>query len=221
MNIVLPEKFYYKGKGTIRNSVAVVKGNELIINGTVPFKDMMYDLTYAIEGKKRCYYCGRTFPRRKLTLDHKFPLDVGGPTIPNNMVPCCSHCNSEKANMNMYQYKEYLALESIKEKRKLRKEVCRKHEEMRHMHCYELPADWVSEISLATIIVEMFFDAKFKGNKYRRIKEFYETYGYLQKPIIVNARHYLFSGFTELMYAREIGLQTVPAIVLDNVKVIL
>lgn len=44
-----------------------------------------------------CAYCGCT-PRRsvKLTKDHVVPISTGGRTVPSNMVPACSSCNSSK-----------------------------------------------------------------------------------------------------------------------------
>lgn len=219
MNIVLPESFYYKGAS--QNNFARVEGSDLVIRGTIPFKEMMYALTYAIKGNTKCCYCGNTIPKGSVTIDHMYPLDVGGPTIPNNMVPACSKCNCDKSNMTFAQYQKYLDEEDLREKRKIRKAINEEHELKRKEKIYELPKDWVSEIKLSTVVVELFFDEKFKGNKYQSIKEFYETYGFLKKPVIVNGSHYLFNGFTELIFARDIGLQKIPAIVLDNVKVML
>lgn len=219
MNIVLPEKFYFKGAS--RENFARVEDGNLVIRGTVPFKKMMYDLAYKISGTTKCFYCGKTISKGKLTLDHMYPLDLGGPTIPDNMVPACSKCNSEKSNMTCAQYKEFHLIRDHKERRILKRNVNEYHETMRRKRIYELPKNWVTDIALSTVIVELFFKEKFKGTKYNNIKRFYENYGFLQKPIIVNKNHYLFNGFTEIVFAREIGLQKVPAIVLDNVKVIL
>lgn len=219
MNIVLPNDFYYEGAS--RENFAKVENGILVIRGTIPFKDMMYDLTYAYRGTTKCYYCGKPLQEGESTLDHMYPLDQGGPTIPNNMVPSCRKCNSEKSNMTCDQYREYTVIEDRRRKRYIKRKICEMHEILRQKQIYQLPPDWVTEIKLYTVIVEMFFDENFKGTKYKAIKEFYEKYGFLKKPIIVNRSHYLFSGFTELMYAREIGLKTIPAIVLENVKVIL
>lgn len=42
----------------------------------------------------RCAYCG-TKPR-KLTIDHVVPISKGGGTVPENIVPACSFCNTSK-----------------------------------------------------------------------------------------------------------------------------
>ena len=54
MNIVLPEKFYFKGAS--RENFARVEDGNLVIRGTVPFKKMMYDLAYKISGTTKCFY---------------------------------------------------------------------------------------------------------------------------------------------------------------------
>lgn len=45
-----------------------------------------------------CQYCGRTFPREELNLDHVIPRDQGGKTTWENIVCSCIRCNSRKAN---------------------------------------------------------------------------------------------------------------------------
>lgn len=43
-----------------------------------------------------CYYCGKKFPFKELTLDHIVPLARGGTTTPGNVVPACRACNKNK-----------------------------------------------------------------------------------------------------------------------------
>lgn len=44
-----------------------------------------------------CAYCGCTTKRgQRLTRDHLQPISNGGETIPENIVPACSSCNSSK-----------------------------------------------------------------------------------------------------------------------------
>ncbi|MFW5901790.1 MAG: HNH endonuclease [Thermodesulfobacteriota bacterium] len=43
-----------------------------------------------------CYYCGRRFPARELTMDHIVPIARGGKTTKGNVVPCCKECNTRK-----------------------------------------------------------------------------------------------------------------------------
>lgn len=219
MNIVLPEKFHYEG--TQRKGYAEVKDNQLIIYGTVPFKDLMYSLTYAIYGKDKCYFCGKPLENEGATLDHLYPQDLGGPTIPNNMVPACSHCNNDKSNLTCEQYQKLISLTDKREIKKFKREISDERELLRKNRQYDIPEEWLTDIKLSTVIVELFFEEKPRGTKYRNTAEFYKKYGYFQRPLIVNKSHYLFSGFTELIVARLLSMQKIPAIVLDNVKVVL
>ena len=48
--------------------------------------------------KNTCQYCGRSFDRKDLNLDHVIPRDRGGPTTWENIVCSCIECNTLKAN---------------------------------------------------------------------------------------------------------------------------
>lgn len=43
-----------------------------------------------------CHYCGGTFSRDELTLDHIVPVARGGRSTRGNLVVCCRKCNQEK-----------------------------------------------------------------------------------------------------------------------------
>lgn len=43
-----------------------------------------------------CHYCGKTFPRDELTMDHIVPIARGGKSTKGNVVPCCKQCNNDK-----------------------------------------------------------------------------------------------------------------------------
>lgn len=218
MIIGLPEKYEYRGENG--RVLAEVSRGELIIRGRVPFRKIMYDLTYALKGRSTCFYCGREIPENKVTLDHLYPKDIGGPTVPDNMEVACEHCNCEKASLTYEQFVNYMALDG-KEQNRLKRFVTSHRHQIRLNHQYELPEEWINNIELSSIIVEWIFKEQYKGEKYNNIREFYEKYGCFQKPIVVNSNYYLFDGFTQMVYARDIGLQTVPAIILENVKILL
>ena len=44
-----------------------------------------------------CQYCGKTFPRKNLNLDHVMPKSQGGRTTWENIVCSCIPCNMRKA----------------------------------------------------------------------------------------------------------------------------
>lgn len=48
--------------------------------------------------RNTCQFCGRTFDRKDLNLDHVIPRDRGGPTTWENIVCSCVVCNTRKAN---------------------------------------------------------------------------------------------------------------------------
>ena len=52
-----------------------------------------------------CQYCGRTFARAQLNLDHVVPRQFGGLTTWTNVVCSCVACNSRKANRTPEQAK--------------------------------------------------------------------------------------------------------------------
>lgn len=45
-----------------------------------------------------CQYCGETFARIELTLDHIKPRSKGGRNAWDNLVTCCQPCNRRKAD---------------------------------------------------------------------------------------------------------------------------
>ena len=50
-----------------------------------------------------CMYCGRAFPRQKLTRDHVEPVSRGGADTWENVVAACFACNSRKGGRNPAQ----------------------------------------------------------------------------------------------------------------------
>ncbi len=56
----------------------------------------------------RCYYCGKEFPVRELTMDHIVPIIRGGKSTKGNMVPACKECNNRKKHMLPIEWDEYL-----------------------------------------------------------------------------------------------------------------
>lgn len=48
--------------------------------------------------RNMCQYCGETFDRKDLNLDHVIPRDRGGPTSWENIACSCIECNTRKAN---------------------------------------------------------------------------------------------------------------------------
>lgn len=60
-------------------------------------------LKYLVKKTKECPYCGQDLGNRP-HLDHIYPVSKGGLSIVENLVWCCSTCNSLKADKGLMQY---------------------------------------------------------------------------------------------------------------------
>lgn len=49
----------------------------------------------------QCQYCGGRPPREEMTIDHVVPRSRGGRTVWENVVLCCSKCNTRKGNRQL------------------------------------------------------------------------------------------------------------------------
>jgi 5-methylcytosine-specific restriction endonuclease McrA len=57
----------------------------------------------------RCYYCGKSLPSHRLTMDHIVPLARGGKSKKGNVVPACKDCNNKKKYLLPIEWEAYLA----------------------------------------------------------------------------------------------------------------
>lgn len=55
-----------------------------------------------------CYYCGRNFSPKELTMDHLVPLARGGKSSKGNLVTACKECNNKKKSMLPLEWEEYM-----------------------------------------------------------------------------------------------------------------
>jgi len=55
-----------------------------------------------------CYYCGRKFPAKELTMDHLIPLARGGTSSKGNIVAACKECNTRKKTLLPMEWEEYM-----------------------------------------------------------------------------------------------------------------
>lgn len=106
----LPRRFSV-GNAKQKND-AYIENGILKIRKTASFRYVVYELTFLLRGgKHKCRYCRKKFDNQKMTMDHMYPQDMGGPTITNNLLPSCQTCNNEKSDMTSKEYKKYLELE--------------------------------------------------------------------------------------------------------------
>ena len=214
MNIILPKKPF-----SFENGAAVVEEERLYIYRPVNFYALMSDLTYAIYGRRRCFYCGRVIRRDKVTVDHKIPKCFGGPTITNNLVPSCSKCNSEKGNMFEDEYWLFRKLQgqSKKRMREFRLKVQKRQQKIYDGEIEPLPEDWLLKAKPKIITMNFFLDAPL-GNGYESIKNRFLTTGGFFKPIVISSNRYLLDGINVCLYAKINGhCDDVEVIMLDNV----
>lgn len=215
MIIELPEKFSYANKKDFRKC-AKVKNGILCIKSSVDFEELMYSLTYALKGKRKCYYCNEKVAKEKITLDHMYPKAYGGMSITNNLQPACSRCNNEKSNMNYNEYRVYRSLPEA-QKADFLKCIANKKEEIKREIGYDLPKEWITMAKVSALKVDS--AERIRGKVYDRVKSQYEQYGTFRKPIITDRNLYVLNGYNTYCYAVENGIKLVPIIVLENVRV--
>ena len=210
MNIPLPKQYSYK-------DIAKVENDILHIYVPIKFEDLMYDLTYAVKDSNKCYYCSRPLSRDRSTLDHLYPRDLGGPTIPNNLCISCANCNSNKSNMFEKEFLIYSTLSDIDKKAFY-------HDYGSYLHFLKkwyspvLPDGWVSYERIGKIIMSDLPYPLVKGKTYNKVKKLYKKYGRLYRAIIVDKKYKLLDGFNTLIFSQDNSIPLIPTIVLENVE---
>ena len=210
MNIELPTK-------NLRANGFLIKDGILFIRNRWSLIQVMSSLTYQMKGRRECYYCHKKFFPSEMTLDHLYPQQIGGPTVTNNLVPCCNECNGRKGNLTREEYFVFSHLCSTDEKLKYSIELNKKRKELQKKGLYELPAEWLQETPTNRI---KFHTIKISEEEYSRKQEKFLEYGHLPKPIVVDRELNLLDGFHWLIIARNYDLKTVPAIKLENVELV-
>ncbi len=212
MTIDLPAKFNYNN-GKVKIEDGIIK-----ISSLVSWRDFVHKLTLDNKGSN-CWYCGRKLKREEVTMDHLYPQDLGGPTIPNNLAPSCAHCNTQKGNITEKQYRQILAAPE-KQQKIIRCRFLQNNENRKVKKGYYLPKKWITSKRIDTILVTLLMNESYKGKKYSKIETFYREYGHIPYPIIVDKNNYLLDGFLVLMFAKNNNISRIPTIVLENVEVI-
>lgn len=222
MNIDLPNKgFTYENKDGGIDAWTDEK-RVLKMKSHVSFKKLMKAIAYALKGRKVCYYCGKEMKKTEITIDHAIPQEIGGPTIPNNLYPACSKCNSEKSNLLAQQYFKLRILKSEKERKKYREKCLKENEKLKYISHSKILGNMVTYMSVSDVklVKGQAKDKDYHYTKYAETEKFYETYNRLKKPIIVDKNLKLLGGFISLMYCKEHGIDIIPVIVIENIEII-
>lgn len=221
MILEIPQGFTFRSdSNNSRNNYAYEKDGKLIIVGNVSFERLMYDLTYSLSDSEHCCYCGCELTPELRTLDHLYPKDFGGITLPINLLPCCKSCNEKKSNLTFEQYKQWSSLRSENSQKEFRINALEQNQKYQENNGFLLPEDWISSHKISRILAEIDLDhSYYKGKRYKKIKTFYKKTGYVPRPIILSSNNVLLDGFLILMYAKNFKITHLPAIILQNVIV--
>ena len=88
---------HFKSLHTIDNRVCIPEIIVLTKSNKLPRRDIKYSRQSVFDRDNfKCQYCGKRFHRNDLTIDHVYPKSLGGQSMWDNVVACCSKCNSEK-----------------------------------------------------------------------------------------------------------------------------
>lgn len=208
MIITLPQDYSYR-------DIADVYDGILYIHQLDSFRSLMFDITYKnIKDTYTCRYCGRKVDRKTSTLDHIYPVHLGGPYIPENLDISCSKCNCLKKDMLEKDFIYFLGLSPL--------EQCKYQKEYSEKTIYSLkkstpviPSDWYTYMDLDKIGIIQ--DSKNARKQLEKIRSFYSEFHRLQTPLIVDRNYLLLEGYFETVVAKENSLRKVPVIVLENV----
>jgi 5-methylcytosine-specific restriction endonuclease McrA len=84
---------------TVNRSIRLPRVIVLTLFDKLPCKELKLTRNNVFErDRDRCQYCGHTFSREDLNLDHVIPRHYGGKTTWENVVCSCIRCNTRKAN---------------------------------------------------------------------------------------------------------------------------
>jgi len=83
--------------GMVGRTIRVPRVVVLLAYDRVPRRTVRFSRhNIFVRDRNRCQYCGRTFPRSELNLDHVLPRSRGGSATWENIVCSCVPCNKRK-----------------------------------------------------------------------------------------------------------------------------
>ncbi len=74
-------------------------------------RDRAEQIKSAIPINDICPYCNRSLEGDDVHLDHIYPVSKGGLSIIENLVYCCSKCNSKKSDKGLFQFSKDAGLD--------------------------------------------------------------------------------------------------------------
>lgn len=204
MNIHVPRNFTLKtAKG-----YANVRNRQLFVHN-IDMEVVMYEVTYQLKGRNKCFYCGRTLNDRNRTLDHMYPRHWGGITIPENLCPCCKKCNNEKGDMTLIQYKKWKTL-PIGERLEFYSKCTSDNERVFNSGKILGNDTWIEYVSVAGLKKKFPLDRLKKFSDYNNPKQGEVIY-------LSNDGKWIAKGMKLLHYAIRKNKKEVPVVMLENV----
>lgn len=219
MIIELPKDFSFEKEKS--GEKAIIEDGILKITRQTSFRKVMIEISYQMKGRDVCQYCHKKFTKDKMTIDHMFPIDFGGPTISDNLLPACKKCNNEKGNMTYQQYMAFLEAKDVGLEEKYLKTLKKYQELIRKEKRYQIQKSWITERPIGDIFTNINLNEDYRKKKYKSYEEYYLTYGIIKAPIIIDKNGILLDGFLRLMLAKNYNIKSVPVIILENVEIIL
>lgn len=219
MIIELPKDFSFEKEKS--GEKAIIEDGILKITRQTSFRKVMIEISYQMKGRDVCQYCHKKFTKDKMTIDHMFPIDFGGPTISDNLLPACKKCNNEKGNMTYQQYMAFLEAKDVGLEEKYLKTLKKYQELIRKEKRYQIQKSWITERPIGDIFTNINLNEDYRKKKYKSYEEYYLTYGIIKAPIIIDKNGILLDGFLRLMVAKNYNIKSVPVIILENVEVVL
>lgn len=219
MIIELPKEFSFRDER--KGKEAFIEDGVLKITRQVNFGRLMIEISYQMKGEEKCYYCNKKITKEQVTIDHKFPINFGGPTITNNLFPACKSCNRKKENMTYYQYMALLEAEESGLKGKYLRALRQYQGSIKSDQQYQIPKDWITEKEITDIITCVTLDENYKGKRYHSLERYYLKYNKIKKPIVLDRNSFLLDGFLVLMLAKNYKINKLAVIELENVEVII
>lgn len=150
-----------------------------------------------------------------MTLDHIYPQDLGGPTITNNLLPCCKKCNRLKGNLTAKEFRKY-SNKRQEEKEKYLRKVQKHQEKLKKKRKYHIPIDWIEERKVSDLYLIWF--PNYSDTKYKKVRRYYEETGMFKKIVIVDRNNQILSGAVSYIVAKKMKLKMIPVIPLENVE---
>lgn len=74
----------------------------------ITYNDWQKNAVYARYGGL-CAICGCPVSKKKMTIDHKYPISLGGTNAIDNLQLVCWACNQAKSNMTMDEFFDKMA----------------------------------------------------------------------------------------------------------------